>query len=158
MRSGRKKIANASLAEKVRVVFDCAVSFKGTSFSDRLLKGPDFLGSLPGVLTRFRKNKIALVGDIESMFHQVKVHPNDCDFLRFLWWPRGNFNLPPQEYHMQVHLFGATSSPSCCQFCLLESANDQVEDFDEATLEIVEIIFTWMTAYFLFLAKTKLFD
>ena len=118
-------------------MFDCAVFFKGTSFNDRLLKGPDFLGSLPGVLTRFRKNKIALVGDIESMFHQLKVHPNDCDFLRFLWWPRGDFNLPPQEYHMQVHLFGATSSPSCCQFCLLESANDQVEDFDEATLEIV---------------------
>ena len=38
---------------------------------------------------------------------------------------------------MQVHLFGATSSPSCYQFCLLESANDQVEDVDEATLEIV---------------------
>ena len=123
--------------EKVRVVFDCAASFKGTSLNDQLLKGPDFLGSLPGVLTRFRKNKIALVGDIESMFHQVKVHPNDCDFLRFLWWPRGDLELPPQEYHMQVHLFGATSSPSCCQFCLLESANDQVEDFDEATLEIV---------------------
>ena len=71
------------------------------------------------------------------MFHQVKVHPNDCGFLRFLWWPRGDLELPPQEYHMPVHLFGASSSASCCQFCLLESANDQVEDFDKATLEIV---------------------
>ena len=123
--------------EKVRIVFNCAASFKETSLNDQLLKGPDFLGSLPGVLTRFRKNKIALVGDIESMFHQVKVHPNDCDFLRFLWWPCGDLELPPQEHHMPVHLFGATSPPSCCHFCLLKSANDQVEDFDKATLDIV---------------------
>ena len=83
--------------EKVRVVFDCAASFKGTSLNDQLLKGPDFLGSLPGALTRFRKNKIALVGDIESMFHQVKVHSNDCE-------------LPPQEYHifLNFHLKSTT--------------------------------------------------
>ena len=72
------------------------------------------------------------------MFHQVKVLPKDCDFLTFLWWPRGDLELPPQEYHiMQVHPFGATSSPSWCQFCLLESANDHDEGSDEATLETV---------------------
>ena len=29
------------------------------------------------------------MGDIEAMFHQVKVTTEHCDFLRFLWWPDG---------------------------------------------------------------------
>ena len=37
----------------------------------------------------------------------------------------------PTVHQMNVHLFGATSSPSCVQFGLLQSANDQAEEFVE---------------------------
>ena len=40
-----------------------------------------------GVLTRFREGPVALMSDIESMFHLVGVTPEHCDALRFLWWP-----------------------------------------------------------------------
>ena len=62
---------------KVRVVFDCAAKHKRVSLNDVLLQGPDFLNSLFVVLTRFRKERVALVADIEGMYHQIKVHPND---------------------------------------------------------------------------------
>ena len=39
---------------KVRVVFDCGVKYGGSSLNAQLLKGPDFMSSLVGVLTRFR--------------------------------------------------------------------------------------------------------
>lgn len=71
---------------KLRVVFDCASSWKGTSLNRELLQGPDLANTLIGVLLRFRQEKIAFMADIEAMFYQVQVHDNHRDFLRFLWW------------------------------------------------------------------------
>ena len=69
---------------KVRVVFDCAAKFLGVSLNDMLLQGPDLNNNLIGVLMRFREEPVAVVADIESLFHQVIVDPEDCDALRFL--------------------------------------------------------------------------
>ena len=123
--------------EKVRVVFDCSANFNGTSLNQQLLQGPDFLNNLVGVLRRFRKERIALVSDVESMFHQVRVDPKDQRFLRFLWWPQGNTNLSPEEYCMKVHLFGATSSPSCANFSLLQTAADNCDSYDPSVINTV---------------------
>ena len=70
---------------KVRVVFDCAAKYKGVSLNDVLLQGPDMTNTLVGVLTRFRQERTAIIADIESMFYQVLVRPDDSDVLRFLW-------------------------------------------------------------------------
>lgn len=66
------------------VVFDCAVTFKGASLNIQLLQGPNLTSSL-GVFTRFRQKPVAIMGDIQKMFYQVKVAETDKDFLRFLW-------------------------------------------------------------------------
>lgn len=109
---------------KLRVVFDCGAEYKGTSLNHHLLQGPNLTSSLLGVLTRFRQEPIAFMGDVEAMFYQVKVAEEDKDYLRFLWWPDGNFNLSMEEYRMNVHLFGAVSSPSCAGYDLLRMAKD----------------------------------
>lgn len=109
---------------KLRVVFDCASSFQGKSLNEELLQGPDLTNSLVGVLTRFRHDHIALISDIEAMYHQVRVPDEDSDLLRFLWWPEGDLNQPLREYKMVVHLFGAKSSPSCANYALRRTAED----------------------------------
>lgn len=109
---------------KFRVVFDCVASYKGCSSNRQLLQGPDHTSNLMGVLLRFRKNPVAVLADIEGMFHQVRVTPSDCDSLLFLWWPGKDLDKPPQDYQMMVHLFGATSSPSCCGYALRRVAQD----------------------------------
>lgn len=123
---------------KVRVVFDCAAKYKGTSLNEQLLSGPDLTNSLVGVLTRFREEPVALVADIEGMFHQVRVKPEDHDALRFLWWPDDDMSKELIEYRMQVHLFGSTSSPSCASFCLRKTADDHKENFDEDVINTVK--------------------
>lgn len=67
----------------LRVVFDCTSSYKGTSLNNELLQGPDLTNSLIGVLLRFRQEQVAIMADIEGMFHQVRVHEKDTNLLRF---------------------------------------------------------------------------
>ena len=123
--------------DKVRVVFDCAANYRGVSLNSQLLRGPDFTNSLVGVLLRFRENNIALVADIEAMFHQVRVQPSDTDALRFLWWPEGDLQQEPNEYKMLVHLFGATSSPSCAGYALRKVAEDNLQDGNEEAIKTI---------------------
>lgn len=117
--------------EKLRVVYDCAAKYRQTSLNDQLFQGPNLTNSLVGVLTRFREKPIAVVADIEAMYHQVLVHPKDQDALRFLWWPNDDLSMQPEEYKMCVHLFGATSSPSCASFSLRKTAEDNRNFYDD---------------------------
>ena len=123
---------------KTRIVFDCAAKYGGTSLNDQLLTGPDLTNSIVGVLMRFREERVALSADIECMFHQVGVPPDDQDAFRFLWWPDGNLNQQPVEHRMEVHLFGATSSPSCCNFALKRTAEDNKGEFPEEVVRTVK--------------------
>ena len=123
---------------KVRVVFDCGAKYRGTSLNQQLLQGPDLTNPLVGVLIRFRQESVAMAADIEAMFHQVYVEPEDRDVLRFLWWPNGDLNEEPQEYRMVKHLFGATSSPSCANFCLKKTASIYKAEFDPVTVQTVK--------------------
>lgn len=53
---------------KVRVVFDATSKFIEESLNKNLHAGPDLLSSLVGTF-RFRNYKVALVTNMETMFH-----------------------------------------------------------------------------------------
>ena len=72
--------------------------------------------SLVGILCRFRQDIVAVAWDIEGMFHR--------SYFRFLWCDKGDTTKEPEEYRMQVHLFGATSSPGCANLALRQAAQD----------------------------------
>ena len=63
--------------------------------------------------------------------------PEDQDLLRFLSWPNGNLNEPLKEYRMVVHLFGATSSPSCANFALRKTAEDAKDQMAPAAVKAI---------------------
>ncbi|XP_052430381.1 uncharacterized protein LOC127971416 [Carassius gibelio] len=115
--------------EKIRVVFDCSAKFEGTSLNDHLLTGPDLTNTLTGVLCRFREHQIAIVCDVEKMFHRFHVNLDDRDFLRFLWWEEGNTEKEPKEYCMRVHIFGAASSPGCANYGMKYLASKYEKDY-----------------------------
>ena len=98
---------------------------QGISLNSILHKAPDLTNSLTGVLIRFRRDRVAVMADIEFMFHQVRVPEHDSSFLRFLWWNDGNLVKEVQEYQMLVHLFGAISSPASANFALRGTATDK---------------------------------
>jgi hypothetical protein len=119
--------------DKIRVVFDGNAEFPGESLNQHLLPGPNLTNNLSGVLARFRQESVAVVCDIEGMFHQVKVPPDDRDYLRFLWYEDGKIT----EYRMTVHLFGAASSPSCANFALKRTADEAESKYGKKAADFV---------------------
>ena len=116
--------------DTVLAVLDAAAMQEGVSLNNQLHQGPDLANSLLGVLLRFRQYPIALVADIEGMFNQVKVPPEDSDASRFLWWENNDLESP-SEFQMTSHIFGAKDSPSCANFCLKRAAEDSKGKFSE---------------------------
>jgi len=91
-------VLNPKKPEKCRIVFDCAAKYGGSSLNDHVHQGPDLTNGLVGVPYGF-------MADIESMFHQVHVTPEDRDSLRFLWF-ENNTSQPLQTLRMTTHIFG----------------------------------------------------
>ena len=108
-----------------------ASKFRGISLNDNLLTGPDLLQNLIGIIFRFREQRVAITADIEAMFLQVKVPPEDCKVLRFLW--RDNPNEPVNVYEYGRHIFGAKSSPTCANYALQQVARDNAQESPQVT-------------------------
>ena len=119
--------------EKVRVVFDCTAQFAQTSLNKQLLQGPELTNRIEGVLSCFRQETVGLTADIQSMFHQVRVEPKDCDALKFLWWPGRDLSAELVGYRMVKHIFGVTSSPSVVNFCSKKTAMMKEQQNSEVT-------------------------
>lgn len=47
--------------------------------------GPVIQQNIFNILLRFRKNKIAFTADIEKMYKQINLHPDDRRFQHILW-------------------------------------------------------------------------
>ena len=125
---------------KVRGVFDAASRYRNTSHNDQLLEGPDLINNLVGILIRFRQDPIALITDIEAMFHQVKVRPDDCDELRFLC-SDSDVEGQAVAFKMLVHIFGAKSSPCGAKKALLQTANDNESNYGKDITDVVRLNF-----------------
>ena len=57
------------------------------------------------------------------------------DYLRFLWWPEGDLSAELAEYQMNVHIFGAISSPSCANLALKSIADDFSNEISQETAD-----------------------
>ena len=122
---------------KVRVVDDAASRFKGQSLNEALLKGPDMLNKLVGILMRFRLELIAFLCDITKMYLNFRVSDEYTDLQRFLWWPGGDISQSPQEYKMVAHVFGAKSSSSIATYGIRKIATDHGEKHGPDAVEFI---------------------
>ena len=65
-------VKHPSKPGKVKIVFNWSISYGGASLNHNLSLGPDLINQLIGILTRFRTEKVAFMGDVEACFIKLK--------------------------------------------------------------------------------------
>lgn len=126
---------NPKKPTKIRIFCDAAAKVDGVSLNAMLLKGPDLLNTLLGVLFGFREKKIAICADLQEMFHQILIRREDRHAQRLLW--RDNPTQPVEVYLMDVATFGATCSPCAAQYVKNLNAEEHALEFPEAADAII---------------------
>ena len=96
---------------KLRIVYDASArAFSGAlSLNDCLHTGPPLQNKLWSVLVRGRFNPVAITGDIQKAFLQVRVKETDRDAMRFHW--RRDEQSPLETLRFTRALFGLAPSP-----------------------------------------------
>ncbi|XP_055618958.1 uncharacterized protein LOC129764157 [Toxorhynchites rutilus septentrionalis] len=129
-------VVNPKKPEKIRIVCDAAAKVDGVSLNSMLLKGPDQLVSLLGVLFRFRQFKIAVCSDVREMFMQILIRASDKHSQRILW--RVDPAQDPEVFLVDVATFGSTCSPASAQFVKNKNAREHSDRYPRAAEGILE--------------------
>lgn len=123
---------------KIRVVFDSSAQYSGVSLNNVLLTGPDLNNSLIGVLLRFRKEPVAVMADIQQMFHGFMVREDHRNYLRFLWHKDNDVNKEVIDYRMKVQVFGNSPSPAIAVYGLRKAIQAGAKEHGTDTVKFVE--------------------
>ncbi|XP_076549256.1 uncharacterized protein LOC143307957 [Osmia lignaria lignaria] len=120
---------------KLRVVFDgSAATTTGVSLNETLHVGPKVQDNLLYILIRFRSHRYVLNGDIEKMYRQFLVRPEDRKYQRILWRdPAGNL----KTYALNTVTFGLSAAPYLAIRCLSQLAQDEGHRFPDAAQNLV---------------------
>lgn len=125
-------IRESSLTTKLRVVFDASVkTTSGISLNDTLMVGANLQDNIIDIVMRFRLPAIAITADLQKMYRQILVHPDDRDYQRILWRfsPSDSIN----EYRLNTVTYGQACSPFLAIRCVRQLAGDEADQFSEAS-------------------------
>lgn len=116
---------------KVRIVFDASAAYQGISLNDTIEQGPILQNNLFDVLMRFRKEKVALVCDIQEMYLRVGIIPPDRKYHRILW--RNSQDIEPEVYEFNRLVFGVNASPFLAQIIAQHNAKKYANEYPRAS-------------------------
>ncbi|UYV66853.1 K02A2.6-like, partial [Cordylochernes scorpioides] len=125
-----------STTTNLRVVFDAsACSDDSLSLNKVLHIGPKLQTDIFDLLLRFRTFFVALSADIEEMYRQILIHPDDSDYQRVLW--RDSPSDAIQEYKLTTITYGTSCAPYLAIRTLHQLADDEAMNYPVAS-EIVK--------------------
>jgi len=121
---------------KVRVVYDAAAEWDGTSINQQMYSGPALQNNIVDVLLRFSAEPVALVGDISEMFLQVGLAEEDKKYHRVLW--RASTTEAVQTYEFNRVVFGVRASPYLAGKAIKESAAKFGGDYSPTVTSLLD--------------------
>ncbi|XP_033363105.1 uncharacterized protein LOC117241248 [Bombus vosnesenskii] len=123
-------IKESSQTTKLRVVFDgSAPTTTGVSLNDVLHTGPKLQDDLFFILLRFQSHQYVITGDVEKMYRQFLVRPEDRKFQQILW---RNADGEVDTYQLNTVTFGLSAAPYLAICCLKQLADDEGHRYPRA--------------------------
>ncbi|XP_071580899.1 uncharacterized protein [Temnothorax nylanderi] len=122
---------------KLRVVFNASSkSSTGVSLNDVLLAGPTLQEDLFSIVTRFRTHRYVRSADIEKMYRQVKVYPEDGKYQMIVW--RKSPKDPIKIYILNTATYGTVPASFLVVRSLLQLSEDERKCFPLARRVLLE--------------------
>ena len=113
---------------KLRIVYDASAKSDGASLNDCLHASPALTQSIYDIMTRFRNQRVAILGDIEKVFLMVHMNETNKDVLCFLWVDDID-KAEPKVITLRFTrvVFGLSSSP----FLLNATIKHHIEQYEQ---------------------------
>ncbi|XP_059217641.1 uncharacterized protein LOC131994780 [Stomoxys calcitrans] len=103
-------IREDSRTTKVRVVFDASAKTSNQrSLNDIMHTGPKLQRDIFDIMLKWRLWKYVLTGDVEKMYRQIVVRPEDQEYQYILW--RENRAEPIKQYRLTTVTYGTSAAP-----------------------------------------------
>ena len=123
-------IKESSETTKVRVVFDAsAKTSTGISLNDTLMVGPTIHNTIFEKILRFCFHSYVITADIEKMYRQILVYPEDRKFQKVFWYDNGKI----KTFQFNTVTFGVSDALFLAIRTLQQLARDEAHDFPRAS-------------------------
>ncbi|XP_065083392.1 uncharacterized protein LOC135705547 [Ochlerotatus camptorhynchus] len=117
-----------SSTTKIRVVFDgSAKSSNQLALNDLLLTGPTVQPSMLCIVINSRFHRFVMKADVEKMYRQALVHPDDRLLQQIAW--RRKDSEPLKTYCLNTVTYGTSCAPYLATRVLNQLADDEGHDF-----------------------------
>ena len=113
--------------DNLRIIMDAKHKVRGVSLNNQCLQGPNYVNNLNHIVLRLRQYQYIVKADIEGMYMQIRLFPEDRRSMRFLWYSQ-NGDLIHFQY--KAHIFGGVSSGSAAGYILDRICRD--DDISES--------------------------
>jgi hypothetical protein len=118
-------------------VFDAsAKTTSGLSLNNTLLVGLTVQQDLFAIVLRFRLHNIVFTADIQKMYRQVLVHPEDRKYQKILWRDRPEDTI--RIYELNTVTYGMAPASYLATRTLLQLCEDELQNYREATETITK--------------------
>ncbi|XP_058447634.1 uncharacterized protein LOC131428013 [Malaya genurostris] len=129
-------VKESSTTTRLRVVFDasCKTS-SGVSLNEALMVGPVIQEDLRSIILCCRTKQIMMVADVEKMFRQIYVKPEERYLQCILW--RSSLTEEVATYELNTVTYGTKPAPFLATRTLQQLTIDEKERFPLAAKAVV---------------------
>ncbi|GFY35732.1 integrase catalytic domain-containing protein [Trichonephila clavipes] len=119
------------LTTKLRIVFNgSSPTTTGISLNDILLKG-EVKEDVFETISRFRRHKFAFSTDIQKMYRQILINPDQQDLQRIIW--KHGLDAEILTYRLKTVTYGLSNAPFLAIRTLQQLAKDEKSGFPLAS-------------------------
>ncbi|XP_077280506.1 uncharacterized protein LOC143907537 [Temnothorax americanus] len=130
-------LRESSTSTKLRVVFNGSqLTTSGESLNQHLLVGANLLPVLADVLMRWRWHRYAFVTDIEKMYRQILIHPDDRKYQSILW--RCTLRDRVCVFWLLTVTYGLACAPFLAIRTLKQLAHDEQSRYPQGAITLRE--------------------